>query len=158
MTLWKHRRECAGEEKVGILWARAKKKRVLCYVAYTDAKKKPRVTGAQGSWVRDGGCRADIRSSVFLETTCKALYPWKPKYSKVPTWESSWFWGRQACLARTDGVTGIPGVQPRLSWLCPRERRFKAASWRKWGLSWAWKNEQANQKEDKPWKRVSLLS
>lgn len=74
-TLWKHRRECAGEEKVGILWARAEKKRVLRYVAYTDAKKKPRVTGAQGSWVRDGGCRAGIRSSVFLETTCKALYP-----------------------------------------------------------------------------------
>ena len=46
--LWKHRRECTGEEKVGILWARAEKKRGLHYVAYTDAKKKPRVTGAQG--------------------------------------------------------------------------------------------------------------
>ena len=46
--LWKHRRECTGEEKVGILWARAEKKKGLHYVAYTDAKKKPRVTGAQG--------------------------------------------------------------------------------------------------------------
>ena len=45
---------------------------------------------------------------VFLETTCKTLYPSKPKYSKVPTWESSWFWGRQACLARTDGAHRYP--------------------------------------------------
>lgn len=77
MTLWKHRRECAGEEQVGILWARAEKKRSLHYVAYTDAKKKPRVTGAQGSWVRDGGCRAGIRSSCVLGNHMQGTIPIK---------------------------------------------------------------------------------
>lgn len=79
--LRKHRRECVGEEKVGILWAKRGRKegsdhshRGLHCSAYTNAEKKPTVTGTQGSRVRNEGYRAGVRSSRFLETTCTALY------------------------------------------------------------------------------------
>jgi len=72
--LWKHRRDyvCWLRENRHLLSKKGEKKaadhshRGLLCVPYTNAKKKPRVSGTQGSGMRSEGYRPGVRTSRVL--------------------------------------------------------------------------------------------